>query len=160
MVLLTYILQDIPDFPGYKVNQKGEVYSFLKNKPKKIKPIIDKKGRMVCSLYRDGVLFKRLFHRLVMETFVGPRPKHLIVCHNDGNPANNCLNNLRYDTYQSNSDDAVKHKTIKTKLKSEEVLEIREKISIGITRKEICSKYNLSKSSIRDIVTRKTWRHI
>lgn len=48
-------------------------------------------------------------HRLVLETFVGPCPDGHIACHNDGNPANNKLTNLRWDTHQANADDRVAH---------------------------------------------------
>lgn len=50
-------------------------------------------------------------HRLVMAAFVGPCPDGIEVCHNNGNPADNRLSNLRYGTHSENQLDQVKHKT-------------------------------------------------
>lgn len=50
-----------------------------------------------------------LIHHWVLAAFVGPRPKGAVACHNDGNPANNTVSNLRYDTQSSNCFDTVRH---------------------------------------------------
>lgn len=54
---------------------------------------------------------KKLFpvHILVLEAFAGRRPVGYLGCHNDGNPANNVLTNLRWGTPSSNSIDRVTH---------------------------------------------------
>lgn len=48
-------------------------------------------------------------HALVMLAFVGPRPDGMEVCHNNGDPADNRLANLRYDTRSANLRDCVRH---------------------------------------------------
>ena len=53
----------------------------------------------------------RRVHTLVLEAFVSPRPDGMECCHNDGNPANNRLENLRWDTRSQNRYDSVKHGT-------------------------------------------------
>lgn len=53
----------------------------------------------------------RQVHQLVLETFVGPKPPRMVGCHWDGNPQNNRLDNLRWDTQSANLYDAVKHGT-------------------------------------------------
>ena len=50
-------------------------------------------------------------HHLVMEAFVGPLPEGMEVCHNDGDPANNRVENLRFDTRSENALDAVGHRS-------------------------------------------------
>ena len=50
-----------------------------------------------------------LVHRLVLTAFVGPPPEGTECCHNDGNPQNNRLENLRWDTHQSNLLDQAVH---------------------------------------------------
>ena len=50
-------------------------------------------------------------HRLVMEAFVGPRPDGMNVCHNNGDPTDNRLGNLRYDTQSENMSDRRRHGT-------------------------------------------------
>ena len=53
----------------------------------------------------------RYVHALVMIAFVGPYPDGMNVCHNDGNPKNNHLSNLRYGTHTDNMRDTLKHGT-------------------------------------------------
>lgn len=62
-------------------------------------------------LSRGGKVVTTLVHRLVLETFVGPCPPGMECCHNDGNPCNNPVSNLRWDTRTANSLDAVRHGT-------------------------------------------------
>jgi hypothetical protein len=54
-------------------------------------------------------MFTRKVHRLVLETFVGPCPDGMECCHNNGDPADNRLENLRWDTLSSNAYDRVEH---------------------------------------------------
>ena len=66
---------------------------------------------------KDGYLTVELcrktyrVHKLVAEAFVGPRPTAMDVCHNDGNPINNAVENLRYGTKAENQIDSVRHGT-------------------------------------------------
>ena len=50
-------------------------------------------------------------HQLIMRAFAGPRPSGLEVCHNNGDPTDNRLENLRYDTRSSNHLDKQRHGT-------------------------------------------------
>lgn len=53
----------------------------------------------------------RAVHQLVLEAFVGLRPAGLDCCHGDGDPTNNALTNLRWDTPSANAQDAIRHGT-------------------------------------------------
>ena len=53
----------------------------------------------------------RYVHSLVAETFIGTRPDGMEVCHNDGDPTNNHVDNLRYGTPSENELDKVRHGT-------------------------------------------------
>jgi len=66
-------------------------------------------GHMQVTLYRQGKRRNLLTHRLVLESFAGPCPPAHEGCHNDGNPGNNAIENLRWDTRSANQRDAVKH---------------------------------------------------
>ena len=48
-------------------------------------------------------------HQIVAAAFLGPRPRGLEVCHGNGNPLDNRVENLRYDTPSENSYDTVRH---------------------------------------------------
>lgn len=66
---------------------------------------------MFVALRRDGQTFQVRLHRLVLEAFAGPCPAGMEGCHNDGNPRNNALSNLRWDTPLANQLDSVRHGT-------------------------------------------------
>jgi DNA-binding transcriptional regulator YiaG len=122
----------VKDFPEYEVSNLGRVRSKarytnrltntgtvqrLPVHEKLLKPVaVRRKGwadRLeymrvtLCSL--DGRRRPVAVHILVLESFVGPRPSGLEGCHNDGNPANNRLYNLRWDTHKSNQEDMKDH---------------------------------------------------
>jgi hypothetical protein len=68
----------------------------------------------------EGYLFvevrgrRRAIHQLVLEAFVGPRPPGMEGCHNDDNPANNHISNLRWDTHAENMRDRVGNRQERT----------------------------------------------
>ena len=64
-------------------------------------------GYKAVKLTRDRRRIQRTVHTLVLTAFVGPRPDGLVACHNDSNPTNNRLENLRWDTQSSNILDCV-----------------------------------------------------
>lgn len=76
-------------------------------------------GHMRVTLRRDGARRTFSVHRLVMAAFVGPAPEGREVCHNDGDPGHNALDNLRYDTRSENQLDRVRHGTHNHSTKTE-----------------------------------------
>ena len=68
-------------------------------------------GYPLVSLYTQGKNQMRYVHSLVAESFIGPRPEGMEVCHNDGDPTNSHLDNLRYGTSSDNELDKVRHGT-------------------------------------------------
>ena len=50
-------------------------------------------------------------HRLVLEAFIGPCPAGMEACHEDDDPTNNTLANLRWDTPSENQFDRVRRGT-------------------------------------------------
>ncbi len=117
--------RDVPGFPGYRVGDDGSVWSCWRLKGcgkgrggravmshmhwRKLKPKVLRSGHLLATL-RPGMQY-RLVHRLVLEAFVGPCPKGRECCHNDGNPGNNNLSNLRWDTHRANMGDRSRHGT-------------------------------------------------
>jgi hypothetical protein len=68
-------------------------------------------GRRCVSLCTNGIARTRLVHHLVLHAFVGPRPRRLVGCHENGDHADNRLSNLRWDTQSSNMLDKTRHGT-------------------------------------------------
>lgn len=74
-----------------------------------LRPDIRPSGHLRVTFSRDGSVRRFWVHRLVLDAFVGPRPKGTEGCHNDGDPTNNCVENLRWDTKSANALDRVRH---------------------------------------------------
>lgn len=103
---------------GYEVSNIGRVRSLDRTivmsngrtrnvKGRILKPGKVKSGHVLVVLGKSAS--SRFIHRLVLEAFVGVRPDGMVCCHNNGDPADNRLENLRWDTWSSNSRDAVAH---------------------------------------------------
>lgn len=72
---------------------------------------VKKSGHVKISLYRGGVEHTMHVHTMVLEAFISPRPDGLVACHENGDPADNRVKNLRWDTYSSNNRDKRRHGT-------------------------------------------------
>lgn len=66
-------------------------------------------GRVAFTYAANGKTRNARVSVMVAETFLGPRPEGADVCHNDGDPTNNRVENLRYDTHSENMRDMVRH---------------------------------------------------
>src|SRR4051794_26778402 len=103
-----------------------------------LKPTPQHRGHLAVCLVRDGEKHTRHVHRLVLEAFAGPCPGGLECCHNDGAPANNRRENLRWDTRKANVEDSRRHGTMRlgsrarAKLREDDVLEIRRLKAEGV----------------------------
>jgi hypothetical protein len=97
----------------YEVSDQGRVRSLLFAPPRVLSPYIHRDGYPVIDFCLGGGPKRRLrnqrVHCLVLEAFIGPRPAGMYGCHNDGDPSNNRLENLRWDTPSSNLYDRVRH---------------------------------------------------
>lgn len=111
------------------------------------------------SLCVDYAIEKRRVHDLVAESFLGPRPKGMYVCHNDGTMDNNNLDNLRYDTPAGNSADKIKHGTRNYVLNETKVMAIL-KLRGAMNYNEIADKFRVHKSTIHRIMRGQNWSHV
>lgn len=119
-------------------------------------------------LSKDGFAKMHYVHRLVLSAFIGPCPKGMEACHYpDVSPANNALDNLRWDTHKGNCADTEIHGTRMkgeknpfAKLTVESVIKARQLRLTGKTLKEIGDEFGVSLSSIHMVLAGKTWRHV
>lgn len=81
------------------------------HKGRMLNPTITPQGYSALGLSHPSSTRQRryLLHPLILSAFVGPRPDGMDACHDDGNPRNNTLANLRWDTRSANCYDRVRH---------------------------------------------------
>lgn len=171
------IWKAIPRFPGYEVSNQGKIRSYwgvgvkkckLNKPPHFLKQSLSLASRTQYYFVDLGYGNHRAVHRLVLMAFRGPCPKGLVACHNDGNPLNNHIDNLRWDTRQSNFRDAVKHgnpdfvgeRNIHAKLTENNVIDIRKGAYNHLTRFQIAKLFGVCPRSIFAVIHRETWKHI
>lgn len=105
----------------YEVSDLGRVRSLDRYRPwgnnlilhrgQILNPMRSETGHCSVDLRNLGSRSPQLVHRLVLEAFVGPCPDGMEGCHFNGDPADNRLTNLRWDTRSANNLDAVRHGT-------------------------------------------------
>jgi hypothetical protein len=84
-----------------------------------------------------------------------------------GDPTNNRVENLRWDTYKSNCDDMLRHGNrrmgetgTKARLKEVEVREIRRLMAEGASPDELAARFGVGCPNIKAIACGRTWRHL
>lgn len=100
---------EVPGYSGvYEVSDQGRVRSNRSGEPVilRLSPSSDGHLRVRLGAGREN---RHSVHRLVLFTFRGEAPPGTEGCHNDGDPSNNRLENLRWDTRSNNAKDALRH---------------------------------------------------
>ena len=161
------------DYPRYTIYSNGLIYTPNKNGGKKdgfMKPAKDARGYLRTMLKnRNGNYSTVKVHRIIAESFLG-KTKNLTVNHKNGIKTDNRIENLEWLTHLENCQHArengllnsLKGEQIGTSLLKEyQVLEIRKKfIPKKYTRKMLAIEYNVKESTIKDILSRKSWKHL
>jgi hypothetical protein len=81
---------------------------------------IPRNGYFVFSVKENGGRARQiLVHRVILEAFRGPCPEGMEACHfPDPDPANNRIENLRWDTRAENYQDSLRHIAMGVKRKT------------------------------------------
>lgn len=170
------MIQAIPGFPNYEITSTGDVRSRQNRAHKGIcwlRESLNACGYRTVLLYRGGWQYRKLVHRLVLETFVGPCPKGMEGCHNNGIRTDNRLANLRWDTRSGNHRDAVKHGTApglrdkrgernpRARLRSVDVTEIIKRYREGTTTQiELSERFGIGRTQVNNILCGRSWQHL
>lgn len=161
----------ITGFPGYRVGNDGSVWSknyWPKDKWRRLKGDVGRGGYVRVVLRRDKKTYRKLIHVLVLESFVCTRPNGFDACHNDGNPANNIVGNLRWDTRVGNFADKKNHGTQcrgethgRAKLTAAIVRSIRSEYTEKKTKmRDLAERHNVDLSTIADAIKKTTWSDV
>jgi len=171
------------EFDKYLVSSLGRVRRIVARRAGKptLSPRVGIGG--YCYVYLSGKTRRNLrLHRLVLLSFhLPPTPRHQ-VNHKDGIKTNNRLSNLEWVTGSENIKHAFAlglkgtgpaHKWYgkpdhvrgenngNSKLTKNEVIMIRERYRLGgISTRRLALEYKVSRTTIKDILRRKTWFYV
>lgn len=153
-------------------------YGKIKSLPRKttsgglLKQIEKSCGRLFVGLSKNGKEKHYRVSQLAIEAFVGPRPIGMECCHNDGNPKNNYVFNLRYDTHKNNMKDRKKHGTFSpppihfgsdnpnSKMDKSSIIKIRKLLQKDVRVLEIAKLFGVHITTIYRIKNKETWGHL
>lgn len=165
---MTEVWKPVYGFEGfYEVSSLGRVKTIPRaSTPTKIlSPAVDVSGRPRVTLSVLGKITNRSVSILVCEAFHGPRPKGHQAAHNDGRPANNTPENLRWATPKENNADKKAHGTEpmgerhpNAKLTDDLVREIRAHPEIS--DRAFAAKLGVCRATVNTVRTGKGWSHV
>lgn len=175
----------VADFPDYEVSWGGDVRRATpaaNSWPgRMLAKILDADGYYRAHLHRDGKAKSVPIHRLVCIAFHGEQPtvEHCCVGHYNGIRTDNRASNLRWVTYQENSDDMRVHGTVlrgdrsparktpsnmargskngNSRASEEQAIAIKRMTG---THAEIARAIGVSRYLVAHIRTGRTWRHL
>ena len=170
---MTADYRDIPGFPNYAVTKDGRVWSKPRTKTRGgwLKPYFHKFGYPMVQLYGNKVR-RVAVHTLVLETYIGPRPKGTVCMHLNNEPACNKLKNICWGTQSENIKDSVTcgthprlgangPKNPTSKLTEEQVRLIFNAYHDGIyLQRELAKQFEVSPTCIQKIVNKQMWAYL
>jgi hypothetical protein len=155
----------------YEVSNMGRVKSIAKGMGRRggiRKTDSDASGRQCLPLNAHPKKQKTYrVHRLVLEAFVGPCPEGQEACHDDGDPSNNKLGNLRWDTHLANERDKTRHGTrligetrVNAVFGEEDVMRMRDMHACGVGYPAIAKWFGVKYSTAYQALRGYTWAHL
>ena len=165
-VQLTEIWRDVGGYEGhYQVSSFGRIRSLIGwngheyiSRKKIVSGWVQKTDvggsykRRVVRLAKDGEREEIKVHRLVAMEFIANPDNKPNINHKDGNPLNNCVDNLEWCTQKENIDHA-----ILTGLRSIDAYENEKEIIdlyvSGISIREISNSFNSCQSTISKVIS-------
>lgn len=162
------MFKDAAGWEGYlEVSDTGEVRRKSNHKPRRVR--IDNAGYLEVRVAINKKIHYLGLHRLVAKTW-HPQENYegLVVNHKDGNKLNNHIDNLEWCTQKVNVEHAVNNNLYSERhgkhvLTEDDVLQIRKEFipesrTYGV--RALATRYGVGRTTIHNVVHRKTWRHI
>ena len=174
---VTPAIAGFPVRPGYQVSDRGRVRSLWKRghavltkwwRPLKGHKVDDTGYQQFTLRQGDGRERKVNVHRMVAIAFIGPPPfEGAEVCHGDGNPQNNYLDNLRWGSHQDNLADKIAHgrqprgeQMGTAKLTNAEALGVVTAVRAGKLIPEVAARYGITESLVYRILRGDRWASV
>lgn len=117
----------IKDFNGYFINELGEVKSvrsFRGTREIILKGSVNQQGYKIISMIKNGKVYTKTLHRLLMVTFKENKDNLSCINHIDGNKSNNNLDNLEWCTYGHNEKEAYRLGLKESRIKEKEIVQL------------------------------------
>lgn len=164
-------ISSISDYPLYRASDHGVIFN---DRP-------DPRNNRICTKYLDKDGYERVWinldgqipkfvpvHKLVALAFIEKTDESYVVNHKNGNRRDNRILNLEWILPADNERHARKvlgkrcvgEKASRSKLKEDEILQIRKLRKSGIKITYLASKFKVSVAQIRRIINRTNWSHI
>ena len=176
------IWKPIPGYLGkYEASNIGRVKSLrkvsgicniIRKEPTILKPTETDKGYQNIKLCLNGKGKYFPLGRLVLSAFVSicpksPNVKRYEASHLNGNPRDNRLENLKWETSQENNQRKKQHGTWicgekfrDAKLSEKKVLKAYQMACNGVRFTEIAKRFGVDRTAISQICYGKTWKHL
>jgi hypothetical protein len=159
--------KEVPEWPGYLVGSDGTVLSNRWTKGwRPMKGGLDKDGYRKLILCNAGKKWYVRLHDLILRVFRGDPPAGHIGAHENGDKADNSIDNLAWKTQKENIADKVRHgtaqrgdKASRRILSEMDVREIRRKWSNReATQTQMAEEHGVSTATINAAIRRRNWR--
>lgn len=163
-------------FKGRKISNFGRVWSPLRSgKILKLnqRMVNGRPANIIASGYVDGKFRSFAVHRLVLDAFVGPCPEGMEGCHNNGDPWDNRVENLRWDTHRNNMRDSMRHGTFvipkkrgaprrgqasnKAKITDDQAREVKKRLASGERCIHVARAMKVSYNTVTKISSGASW---
>jgi len=151
----------------YDVSDHGRVRSWSRYKKGACLALApEKDGYLVSQFAADGRKEQFKVHQIVLREFVGPCPDGMQVSHKDGDPANNRLSNLLYETPKANTARQRDHGTAKigaqnhNSVLTPDIVKRIRRLKGLISQDKIAAICGVSQHTISQAMRGRTWSHV
>ena len=163
-----YQISNFGKVKSLKRQRTGKNGSKVSVKKRILKSGKSKSGYLQVVLCKKGICKNFSIHRLIAIAFINNPTNHPEINHIDGNKTNNKIENLEWCTrsynclhsYKLNLVKIIKGENHKNSKLNEIQVKIIRSLKDDLTQKEIAKYFNISQTNIKDILNRRTWKHI